>query len=80
MSFRIHTDPVVINLHALVSHNVPVEEKDDKKKIQPSVPTIVEPEESKTSLHHPGPDAEDQVVMRIKRKGAGTGTKATVRP
>ena len=69
MSFRIHTDPAAINLHALVSHHTPVEEKKEDKK--DAIPTIVEPEDK--SLHPPGPDSAEEVVMRIKRRGAGTG-------
>ena len=73
MSFRIHQDPVAVNLHALVCHRPPVEEKKSDAVapiVATVVPTIVEPEKE---LHAPGPAESDQVVMRIKRRGAGTG-------
>jgi len=65
MSFRIHPESQ-INLHALVSHKVPVVEA--KKEVK--APLIVEPVEVK---ENPLPSVidgkdEDKVVMSIKRK------------
>ena len=73
-SFRIHQADSAINLHALVCHKIVEEEKSEKSAAPVSnavVPTIVEPEKA---MHVPGPsDQKEEVVMRLKRRGAGTG-------
>jgi hypothetical protein len=74
-SFRIHQADPAINLHALVCHKIVEEEKVEKSAaLTPAdavVPTIVEPEKA---MHTPGPvDQKEEVVMRLKRRGAGTG-------